>query len=149
MKKSFILLIGAALAAVTMAQAAVSQETLDNLNAAFQGESNAAHRDEAFAKKADAESHAYGPSEERRSETRHPNHFVCAKGGSGARQTGVGVAAALAAGVGSWAVYETGHRGGALVYQHGAGVNTSPAATGGVSAVGPQASGRHEEEDRD
>jgi uncharacterized membrane protein len=37
---------------------------------------------------------------------------------------GVAVAAALAAGAASWTVYETGHRGGALVYQHGAGVNT-------------------------
>ena len=56
MKKPFIVLIGAALvAAVIPAQAKVSQQTLDNLNAAFQGESNAAHRYEAFAKKADAE----------------------------------------------------------------------------------------------
>jgi rubrerythrin len=59
MKKSFILLIGAALAAVTTAQASVSQQTLDNLNTAFQGESNASHRYEAFAKKADAEGLAY------------------------------------------------------------------------------------------
>jgi len=59
MKKSFILLIGAALAAVTTAQASVSQQTLDNLNTAFQGESNAAHRYEAFAKKANTEGHAY------------------------------------------------------------------------------------------
>ncbi len=55
MKKIFIILIGAALAAVTTAQANVSQQTLDNLNTAFQGESNAAHRYEAFATKADAE----------------------------------------------------------------------------------------------
>lgn len=56
MKKHFIILIGAALvAAVIPAQAKVSQQTLDNVNAAFQGESNAAHRYEAFAKKADAE----------------------------------------------------------------------------------------------
>lgn len=55
-KTQFMLLIGAALvAAVIPAQAKVSQQTLDNLNAAFQGESNAAHRYEAFAKKADAE----------------------------------------------------------------------------------------------
>jgi rubrerythrin len=59
MKNTFILLIGAALAAVTTAQAAVSQQTLDNLNTAFQGESNAAHRYEAFAKKADAEGYTY------------------------------------------------------------------------------------------
>ncbi|MGH7971359.1 MAG: rubrerythrin family protein [Limisphaerales bacterium] len=58
MKQQFMLLIGAALvAAVIPAQAKVSQQTLDNLNTAFQGESNAAHRYEAFAKKADAEGH--------------------------------------------------------------------------------------------
>jgi rubrerythrin len=58
MKHQLILLIGAALVtAVIPAQAKVSQQTLDNLNAAFQGESNAAHRYEAFAKKADAEGH--------------------------------------------------------------------------------------------
>jgi uncharacterized membrane protein len=62
---------------------------------------------------------------------------------------GVGVAAALAAGVASWAVYETGHRGGALVYRHGAGVNTSLAATGGGAPASPQPSTRHEAEDRD
>jgi len=59
MKKIFILLIGAALAAVTTAQAAVSQQTLDNLNTAFQGESNAAQRYEAFARKAETEGYAY------------------------------------------------------------------------------------------
>lgn len=59
MKKLFIVLIGAALAAVATAQAAVSRQTLDNLNTAFQGESNAAHRYEAFAKKADTEGYAY------------------------------------------------------------------------------------------
>jgi len=59
MKRHFLLLIGAALvAAVIPAQAKVSQQTLDNLNAAFQGESNAAHRYEAFAKKADTEGYA-------------------------------------------------------------------------------------------
>jgi uncharacterized membrane protein len=62
---------------------------------------------------------------------------------------GVGVAAALTAGVASWAVYETGHRGGALVYRHGAGVNTSLATTGGGAAATPQTSKRHEDEDRD
>jgi rubrerythrin len=59
MKKLLVLLIGAALAAVTTAQASVSQQTLDNLNTAFQGESNAAHRYEAFAKQADTEGYAY------------------------------------------------------------------------------------------
>ncbi len=59
MKRNIIALIGAALvAAVIPAQAKVSQQTLDNLNAAFQGESNAAQRYEAFAKKADAEGNA-------------------------------------------------------------------------------------------
>ena len=42
---------------------------------------------------------------------------------------GGAVAAALAAMAASWTVYETGHRGGALVYQHGAGVNTTRPAT--------------------
>ena len=56
MKKQFMLMIGAALvAAVIPAQGKVSQQTLDNLTTAFQGESNAAHRYEAFAKKADQE----------------------------------------------------------------------------------------------
>jgi rubrerythrin len=60
MTKYFMALIGAAaIAAVIPAQAKVSQQTLDNLNAAFQGESNAAHRYEAFAKKAEAEGYAY------------------------------------------------------------------------------------------
>jgi rubrerythrin len=60
MKSLMIAIFGAAiLAAATPAQAKVSQQTLDNLNAAFQGESNAAHRYEAFAKKADAEGHTY------------------------------------------------------------------------------------------
>jgi rubrerythrin len=60
MKTPIIAIIGAALvAAVTAAQAKVSQQTLNNLNAAFQGESNAAHRYEAFAKKADAEDYTY------------------------------------------------------------------------------------------
>ena len=36
-----------------------SQQTIDNLNAAFQGESNAAHRYQAFARKADADGYAY------------------------------------------------------------------------------------------
>ena len=59
MKQQFMLIIGAALmAAVIPAHAKVSQQTLDNLNAAFQGESNAAHRYEAFAKKADTEGHS-------------------------------------------------------------------------------------------
>ncbi len=59
MKKTFIILIGAAIAAVTTAQASVSPKTLDNLNTAFQGESNASHRYEGFAKKADSEGYVY------------------------------------------------------------------------------------------
>src|SRR3974377_925327 len=59
MKMQVLLLVGAALvAAVFPTQAKVSSQTLDNLNTAFQGESNAAHRYEAFAKKADAEGYA-------------------------------------------------------------------------------------------
>ena len=46
------------IAAVITVQAKVSQQTFDNPNAAFPGESNAAHSYEAFAKKADAEGHA-------------------------------------------------------------------------------------------
>jgi rubrerythrin len=57
-KQRSVLVLGALLvAAVIPVHAKVSQQTLDNLNAAFQGESNAAHRYEAFAKKADAEGH--------------------------------------------------------------------------------------------
>ncbi|HZR20264.1 MAG TPA: ferritin family protein [Verrucomicrobiae bacterium] len=57
--KVSLLLIGAVLAAVVIpVQAKVSQQTLDNLNTAFQGESNAAHRYEAFAKTADSEGHS-------------------------------------------------------------------------------------------
>lgn len=46
---------------------------------------------------------------------------------------GVAAVAALAAGVASYTVYETGHRGGALVFEHGAGVAvraSAPAAAG-------------------
>jgi rubrerythrin len=60
MKNYFMSLIGAAaLAAVIPVRAEVSPQTLDNLNAAFQGESNAAHRYEAFAKQAQADGNAY------------------------------------------------------------------------------------------
>ncbi len=55
MNKYIVTTIGAALLAAASAQAIVSQQTLDNLNAAFQGESNAAHRYEAFSKKAQGE----------------------------------------------------------------------------------------------
>jgi rubrerythrin len=59
MKKTFLLIIGAAFAAVNLANASVSPQTLDNLNTAFQGESNAAHRYAIFAEKAAGEGHAY------------------------------------------------------------------------------------------
>jgi rubrerythrin len=59
MKKHIMILVGAALAAAVIpVQAKVSQQTLNNLNAAFQGESNAAHRYEAFAKQADADGYS-------------------------------------------------------------------------------------------
>ena len=59
MKQTWLLLVSASLiAGGSPAQAKVSQQTLNNLNTAFQGESNAAHRYEAFARKADAEGHA-------------------------------------------------------------------------------------------
>jgi len=62
---------------------------------------------------------------------------------------GVAVAAALAAGGASWSVYETGHRGGALVYRHGAGVNIASTAAGSEAAVvRPQREG-HKEDDHD
>lgn len=60
MKNILLAVVGAALfATVGPIQAKVSQQTLDNLNTAFQGESNAAHRYEAFAQKADAEGYTY------------------------------------------------------------------------------------------
>jgi rubrerythrin len=60
MKNYLIALVGATiLATVTPVQAEVTQQTIENLNAAFQGESNAAHRYEAFAGKAEAEGYAY------------------------------------------------------------------------------------------
>ncbi len=55
MKLKHIILIGAALAAVMTVRAEVPEQTIKNLNTAFQGESNAAHRYALFAEKADAE----------------------------------------------------------------------------------------------
>lgn len=55
MKLTSLVLIGAALAAVMTVKAEVPDQTIKNLNAAFQGESNAAHRYALFAEKADAE----------------------------------------------------------------------------------------------
>lgn len=43
------------------------------------------------------------------------------------------VASALAASVAGWTVYETGHRGGALVFEHGAGVRAPSAARAPVN----------------
>jgi uncharacterized membrane protein len=62
---------------------------------------------------------------------------------------GVAVAAALAAGVASWTVYETGHRGGALVYQHGAGMNTAAAAAGAENSAVAQPARRAKDGDND
>lgn len=57
-------------------------------------------------------------------------------------------AAALAAGLASWTVYETGHRGGALVYRHGAGVNIVSLAAGSEATAGqPQRPGPREDRD--
>lgn len=55
MKLTSVVLIGAALAAVMTVQAAVPDQTIKNLNTAYQGESNAAHRYTVFAEKADAD----------------------------------------------------------------------------------------------
>ncbi len=60
---------------------------------------------------------------------------------------GVAAAAALAAMVAAWMVYETGHRGGALVYQHGAGVNTAWTVSKTPSVV--QASEASKDSDKD
>lgn len=51
--------------------------------------------------------------------------------------------AALAAVVASWTVYETGHRGGALVYRHGAGVHL-----GGTAARSEPAAAQRERSER-
>ncbi len=59
MKKLIIIQFVAVLALAGTAQVSVSPQTFDNLNAAFQGESNAAHRYEACAKKADTEGYVY------------------------------------------------------------------------------------------
>ncbi len=62
MKKNLSLLslatIAISLLAAELASAKVSEQTLQNLNAAFQGESNAAHRYGLFAQKAEKEGHA-------------------------------------------------------------------------------------------
>ncbi len=55
MKSLLPILAAALIATVLPLQAKVSTQTLDNLNAAFQGESNAAQRYTAFARQADTE----------------------------------------------------------------------------------------------
>ncbi len=63
---------------------------------------------------------------------------------------GLGVATALAALTTGWMVYQTGHRGGALVYQHGAGVATmAPATAAEGSAPAVPANERQHEPDKD
>lgn len=54
---------------------------------------------------------------------------------------GVAVVAALAAGVASYTVYETGHRGGALVFKHGAGVSATVSAPAADVALKASESG--------
>jgi rubrerythrin len=59
MKNKILASLAAALAfAVHAVAGTASAETIDNLNAAFRGESNANHRYQAFAQKADAEGYA-------------------------------------------------------------------------------------------
>jgi uncharacterized membrane protein len=54
---------------------------------------------------------------------------------------GAAVAAALAASVASYTVYETGHRGGALVFQHGAGVTVTVPALAADGTLKPSGAG--------
>lgn len=59
MKKQFTaILVGALALAVHAVAATASVETINNLNAAYRGESNANNRYQAFAQKAEAEGHA-------------------------------------------------------------------------------------------
>lgn len=61
----------------------------------------------------------------------------------------LGAACALGALLASYCVYETGHRGGQLVYRHGAGINLAPAsATGSApTASAPRAKAKHRDDD--
>ena len=63
----------------------------------------------------------------------------------------VAVVAALASAAAAYGVYETGHRGGALVYRHGAGVEvaTAGSAVPNVPAAGPGQPTRHKDDSRD
>jgi uncharacterized membrane protein len=54
---------------------------------------------------------------------------------------GAAVVAALVAGAASYTVYETGHRGGALVFKHGAGVAVTASASAANGALKPTVSG--------
>ena len=56
---------------------------------------------------------------------------------------------ALAAAAAAWSVYETGHRGGALVYHHGAGVNINAATPAAGMPVSEGAHEQHLSADRD
>src|ERR1019366_8839421 len=60
------------------------------------------------------------------------------------------VAAALIAGVASYALYQTGHRGGALVFRHGLGVNLTASTTpGDLTTTNAAASRARETAERD
>jgi uncharacterized membrane protein len=63
--------------------------------------------------------------------------------------TAAAVATALAAATAAWTVYETGHRGGALVYHHGAGVNITAATPAAGTPVSESAHEQHLAADRD
>jgi uncharacterized membrane protein len=66
---------------------------------------------------------------------------------------GVAIVAAVASAAAAYAVYETGHRGGTLVYRHAAGVELAatapPAATGAAARPDGSAAGGREAKDRD
>jgi uncharacterized membrane protein len=61
----------------------------------------------------------------------------------------VAVATFLAAGAASYAVYETGHRGGALVFRHGTGINVAAANEGGPTLAPLQKGAVHKDLDDD
>lgn len=58
MKLQLLAIVGTVLAAVITVKAAAPDQTIKNLNSAFQGESNAAHRYALFAEKADQDGYA-------------------------------------------------------------------------------------------
>ncbi len=65
-----------------------------------------------------------------------------------ARQA-LGAICALVAVLASYCVYETGHRGGQLVYRHGAGINLAPASATATdsSAPAPRVKSKHRDDD--